>query len=53
MTTEAQQFHIKHEQFEGPVEVLLELIEKRKLFVNDISLASVTDDFILYIQDMI
>lgn len=43
-------FHVKHEQFEGPLEVLLELIEKRKLFVNDISLASVTDDFILYIQ---
>lgn len=43
-------FNVKHEQFEGPLEVLLELIEKRKLFVNDISLASVTDDFINYIQ---
>lgn len=51
MDTNALHFHIKHEQFEGPVEVLLELIEKRKLFVNDISLASVTDDFILYIQE--
>ena len=27
------------------------LIEKRKLFINDISLAKVTDDFILYIQN--
>ena len=43
-------FTIKHEHFEGPIEVLLELIEKRKLFVNDVSLASVTDDFIHYIQ---
>jgi len=43
-------FTIKHESFEGPVEVLLELIEKRKLFVNDVSLASVTDDFIGYMQ---
>lgn len=51
MTTETQQFHIKHEQFEGPIEVLLELIEKRKVFVNDISLATVTDDFIAYIQN--
>ncbi len=51
MTTETDQFHIKHEQFEGPVEVLLELIEKRKVFVNDISLATVTDDFIAYIQN--
>lgn len=51
MHSEATQFNVKHDQFEGPVEVLLELIEKRKLFVNDISLASVTDDFILYIQE--
>ncbi len=43
-------FLVKHEQFEGPLEVLLDLIERRKLFVNDISLASVTDDFISYIQ---
>lgn len=45
-----QHFQVKHEVFEGPVEVLLELIEKRKLFVNDVSLASVTDDFIAFIQ---
>lgn len=48
--TETASFQIKHPQFEGPLEVLLELIEKRKLFVNDISLASVTDDFIAHIQ---
>lgn len=50
MTTDIAQFQIKHEQFEGPIEVLLELVEKRKLFVNDVSLAAVTDDFIAYIQ---
>jgi len=43
-------FVVKHEIFEGPIEVLLDLIEKRKLFVNDVSLATVTDDFISYIQ---
>ncbi len=46
------QFHIKHDVFEGPLEVLLELVEKRKLFVNDISLAQVTDDFISHIQSI-
>lgn len=51
MTTDTAQFHIKHESYEGPIEVLLELIEKRKFFVNDISLALVTDDFIAYIQN--
>lgn len=49
METETS-FKIKQESFEGPVEVLLELIEKRKLFVNDVSLAAVTDDFIHYMQ---
>ncbi len=50
METDVQHFQVKHESFEGPIEVLLELIEKRKLFVNDVSLASVTDDFISFIQ---
>lgn len=50
-TQTSTHFHIKHEAFEGPLEVLLELVEKRKLFVNDISLASVTDEFITYIRD--
>ena len=48
--TDIEQFHIQHETFQGPIEVLLEMVEKRKFFVNDISLAAVTDDFILYIQ---
>ncbi len=43
-------FVIKHEQFEGPLDLLLTLIEKRKLFVNDISLAKVTDDYVAYLQ---
>lgn len=43
-------FVIKHDQFEGPLDLLLSLIEKRKLFINDISLAKVTDDFINHIQ---
>lgn len=43
-------FIVKHEQFEGPLDLLLSLIEKRKLFVNDISLSKVTDDYIAHIQ---
>src|SRR3989338_657475 len=37
---------VKTPVYEGPLEVLLELIEKRKLLINDISLASVTDEYI-------
>jgi len=44
-------FVIKHEQFEGPLDLLLSLIEKRKLFINDIALSKVTDDFIAHIQN--
>lgn len=43
-------FAIKTTSFEGPLDLLLDLIEKRKLFINDISLAKVTDDFIEHIK---
>jgi len=46
-----QTFVVKQQHFEGPLELLLDLIEKRKLFINDISLAKVTDDYIGYIQN--
>ncbi len=43
-------FKIKTEVFEGPLDLLLSLIEKKKLFINDISLAKVADDYIAYLQ---
>ncbi|MEX0652342.1 MAG: ScpA family protein [Candidatus Paceibacterota bacterium] len=43
-------FRVKLEGFEGPLELLLSLIEKRKLPINDVSLASVTDDYIKHIE---
>jgi segregation and condensation protein A len=45
-------FLIKQEHFEGPLDLLLTLIEKRKLFVNDIALARVTDDYIEHIKSL-
>ena len=45
------QFKIKTEVFEGPMDLLLSLIEKRKLLINDVSLAKVTDDFISHLQN--
>jgi segregation and condensation protein A len=38
--------------FEGPLELLLSLIEEKKLFVNEISLADVTNDYISYIKSL-
>ncbi len=45
-------YSVKTSSFEGPFDLLLELIEKRKLFINDVSLSKVTDDFLVHIQSM-
>lgn len=45
-------FKIKTEIFEGPLDLLLNLIEKRKLFISDISISKVADDFIAYIKNL-
>src|ERR1035437_6794426 len=44
-------FKIKTEIFEGPLDLLLSLIEKRKLLINDIALSKVADDYIMYLQN--
>lgn len=43
-------FTVKTNAFEGPLDLLLDLIEKRKLFIGDISLAKVADDFIEHLK---
>ena len=47
-----QTFHVKTASFEGPLDLLLILIEKRKLLINDISLAQVADDYIAYVKKL-
>ncbi|MEX0933281.1 MAG: segregation/condensation protein A [Candidatus Paceibacterota bacterium] len=37
--------------FEGPLSVLLELVQKRKIFINDIALADIAEEFIQMMQD--
>ncbi len=48
----ATAFAIKTETFEGPLELLIELVEKRKLLINDISLAQVTDEYMQTVSAM-
>ena len=43
-------FSIKTDSYEGPFEVLLDLIEARKLLVNDLALANITEDFIQHVR---
>ena len=45
-------FKIQIENFEGPIDALLQLIEKRKMTINDVSLVSITDDYIHFIQGL-
>lgn len=45
-------FELRLEQFSGPLEKLLELIEAQKLEITDISLAKVTDDFLSYVKGL-
>ena len=43
-------FHIKTDGFEGPFELVLDLIEARKLLVNELALARVTEDYIKHVR---
>lgn len=52
VTIDSSVFAIKTDVFEGPMELLLELVEKRKLLINDISLAAVTDEYMQEVSVM-
>lgn len=45
-------YELKLEQFSGPLDKLLELIEERKLGITEISLAQVTGDFLAYLETL-
>ncbi|MEX0918730.1 MAG: segregation/condensation protein A [Candidatus Paceibacterota bacterium] len=42
-------FVVKSENFEGPLDLLLQLVERKKLHINEISLAKVADDYLNYL----
>ena len=43
-------YHAKLDKFEGPLNLLLELIEGQKLDITEVSLAKVADQFLDYIS---
>jgi segregation and condensation protein A len=43
-------FTIRAGSFEGPYDLILDLIDKRKLSVNELSLSQVTDDYIAFVR---
>lgn len=46
------QFVVQQEKFEGPLDVLLDLIEREKLSISEISLAQVADSYIVYVKSL-
>lgn len=46
-------YELRLEQFSGPIEKLLELIEDKKLEITQLSLAQVTADFLIYINTLV
>ncbi|MEZ0209069.1 MAG: ScpA family protein [Candidatus Paceibacterota bacterium] len=46
------EFTVKLDRFEGPYTKLLELIEEKKLSITEISLVSVSDEYIAYIRTL-
>lgn len=46
------EFSIETEHYAGPLETLLDLIEKRKLSVSKVSLAEVCDSYLAYVEKL-
>ncbi len=51
LTTPKNNFSIQTEAYQGPFDLLLDLIEARKLLVNDLALSSITEDFIQHVKN--
>lgn len=54
MTTEdiISPYSVRAGAFEGPLDLLLSLIENKKFFINELSLADVTNDYISYLKSL-
>jgi segregation and condensation protein A len=44
-------FNVRVGEFEGPFDLLLSLIEERKMHISDVSLAAIADDFVTFIKE--
>ena len=48
----AATYHVQFEGFEGPLDLLLQLVEKEKVDVFQISLSKLTDDYLLALEQL-
>lgn len=47
-----ERFSLETEQYQGPLEALLDMIETRKMSITDVSLAEVTDAYLAYVEKL-
>ena len=52
LTLETNKYKIKLENFEGPLDLLVHLIDKNKMDIYDINLSEITDQYIEYINEI-
>ena len=52
LTLETKKYSIKIDNFEGPLDLLIYLIEKNKMDIYDINLTEITDQYIEYLNAM-
>lgn len=52
LTLETNKYAIKIENFEGPIDLLLHLIDKNKMNICDVKLSEITDQYVEYIKEM-
>jgi len=45
-------YRIQTDSFEGPLELLLDLIDKNKLSINEVSLAVIADQYMAYVKNL-
>lgn len=45
-------YSVRTEKYEGPLDLLLSLIENKKFFINELSLADVTNDYVSYLKSL-
>lgn len=52
LTLETNKYSIKLDNFEGPIDLLIHLIDKNKMDIYDVKLTDITDQYIEYINEM-
>ena len=52
LALETNKYSLKLENFEGPLDLLLHLIDKNKMDIYDVKLSDITDQYIEYINEM-